>query len=87
MAFGRLTDVFGHKNVLLFGMTLFNVSTLVCAVVNNKIGLVVGRAFQGLGAASSIPSAQSLLSLTFEDPHARNIAFAMWGMSGSSGFV
>lgn len=47
MAGGRLGDIFGHRNVLLFGMTLFNIATLVCALVNDKIGLVVGRAFQG----------------------------------------
>lgn len=47
MAGGRLGDIFGHRNVLLFGMTLFNIATLVCALVNDKTGLVVGRAFQG----------------------------------------
>lgn len=48
MAGGRLGDIFGHKNVLLFGITLFNIATLVCALVHDKIGLVVGRAFQGM---------------------------------------
>lgn len=48
MAGGRLGDIFGHRHVLLFGMTLFNIATLVCALVNDKIGLVVGRAFQGM---------------------------------------
>ncbi|KAI1372046.1 aminotriazole resistance protein [Hypoxylon crocopeplum] len=87
LAFGRLCDVFGHKNVLIFGLSLFNVSTIVCAAVHNNIGLVVGRALQGLGAAAAIPAAQSILSLTFDDNHKRNIAFAMWGASGSTGFV
>jgi len=48
MAGGRLGDIFGHRNVLLFGMTLFNIATLVCALVHDRIGLVVGRAFQGM---------------------------------------
>ena len=48
MAGGRLGDIFGHRNVLLFGITLFNIATLVCALVHDKIGLVVGRAFQGI---------------------------------------
>ncbi|KAI0409178.1 aminotriazole resistance protein [Xylaria palmicola] len=87
LAFGRLCDVFGHKNVLIFGLTLFNASSVVCAAVHDKVGLNIGRAFQGLGAAAAIPSAQSILSLTFDDPHKRNIAFAMWGASGSTGFV
>lgn len=48
MAGGRLGDIFGHRNVLLFGISLFNIATLICALVHDKIGLVVGRAFQGM---------------------------------------
>ncbi|TGJ79879.1 hypothetical protein E0Z10_g8897 [Xylaria hypoxylon] len=87
LAFGRLCDVFGYKHILIFGLSLFNVSSIVCAAVDDQIGLIIGRAFQGLGAAAAIPSAQSILSLTFDDPHKRNVAFAMWGASGSIGFV
>lgn len=47
MVGGRLGDVFEHKFILQVGMSLFNIATLVCGVVPNKIGLVVGRAFQG----------------------------------------
>lgn len=47
MAGGRLSDIFGHKNILLFGMTLFNAATLLCALINNQVGLLIGRAFQG----------------------------------------
>ncbi|KAF7554781.1 hypothetical protein G7Z17_g2661 [Cylindrodendrum hubeiense] len=87
MAGGRLGDIFGHKNVLIFGMTLFNIATLVCALVNDKIGLVVARAFQGLAAAFTIPAAQSLVALSFEDPDTRIKAFGAWGAAGSTGFV
>lgn len=55
MAGGRLGDIFGHRNVLLFGMTLFNIATLVCALVDDKIGLVVGRAFQGKSPSFLFP--------------------------------
>ncbi len=47
MAGGRLGDIFGHRNVLIFGMTLFNIATLICALVRNQIGFLIGRAFQG----------------------------------------
>nr|POF14111.1 puromycin resistance protein pur8 [Quercus suber] len=87
MTGGRFGDIFGHRNVLLFGLSLFNVATLICALVDDKIGLLVGRALQGLAAAFSIPSAQSLVSLAFEDPQARVRAFAVWGACGSTGFV
>lgn len=87
MAGGRLGDIFGHKNILIFGMTLFNIATLACGLANDKIGLVVARAFQGLAAAFTIPAAQSLVALSFDDPDTRVKAFGAWGAAGSSGFV
>lgn len=87
MAGGRLGDIFGHKNILIFGMTLFNIATLACGLANDKIGLVVARAFQGLAAAFTIPAAQSLVALSFDDSDTRVKAFGAWGAAGSSGFV
>ena len=64
MAGGRLGDIFGHRNVLICGMTLFNAACILCALVNDKIGLVVGRAFQG-----SPPPVDSVFEREFEtDP-------------------
>ncbi|KAI0190563.1 aminotriazole resistance protein [Astrocystis sublimbata] len=66
---------------------LFNIATIICAVTRNPIGFLVGRAFQGVTAAFTIPSAQSLVALSFDDPQSRIRAFAAWGACGSSGFV
>nr|POE79796.1 hypothetical protein CFP56_07862 [Quercus suber] len=41
----------------------------------------------GLGAAFTIPAAQSLVALSFDDERARIRAFAVWGACGSTGFV
>ncbi|RAH71909.1 MFS transporter [Aspergillus aculeatinus CBS 121060] len=87
MTGGRLGDIFGHRMILFLGMTLFNIASLVCALVHTQIGLIIGRAFQGLAAAFTIPSAQSLVALAFENPKARVRAFGAWGACGSSGFV
>ncbi|OJJ96301.1 hypothetical protein ASPACDRAFT_47071 [Aspergillus aculeatus ATCC 16872] len=87
MTGGRLGDIFGHRLILLVGMTLLNIASLVCALVHTQIGLIIGRAFQGLTAAFTIPSAQSLVALAFENPKARVRAFGAWGACGSSGFV
>lgn len=48
LTFGRLCDILGFKAVLLGGMTIFNASSLLCALVNNRVGLLVGRALQGV---------------------------------------
>ena len=44
---GRLGDIFGYELMLKIGMFFFNAFTLLCALVPDKIGLVVGRALQG----------------------------------------
>ncbi|EWY84485.1 hypothetical protein FOYG_11934 [Fusarium oxysporum NRRL 32931] len=87
MAGGRLCDVFQQRTVLIAAMTLFNASTLICALAKNQVALIIGRGLQGFAAAATIPAAQSLVSLSFEDPQARIRAFGVWGASGSLGFV
>lgn len=47
MAGGRLCDVFEQKVMLLAGMTIFNTSTLMCALAQNQITLIIGRGIQG----------------------------------------
>lgn len=47
MAGGRLCDVFEQKVMLLAGMTIFNASTLMCALAQNQITLIIGRGIQG----------------------------------------
>lgn len=87
MVGGRVGDIFGQRVTLLAGMTFFNAGTLICALVNDKIALIIGRAIQGIAAAFTIPAAQSMVALSFEDPKSRVRAFGVWGASGSSGFV
>ena len=44
---GRLGDMFGYELMLKIGMFFFNTVTLLCVLVSDKIGLVVGHALQG----------------------------------------
>nr|POE66091.1 drug resistance protein [Quercus suber] len=60
---GRLGDIFGQRFMLIIGTTLFNISTLICALVNDDIGLVVGRAFQGEAKTTTPSSFLNLLAI------------------------
>ncbi|KAF2135321.1 uncharacterized protein K452DRAFT_281717 [Aplosporella prunicola CBS 121167] len=84
---GRAGDMFGHRKVLLFGMTFFAVFTLVCALAPTFISLIVARAFQGIGAASTIPPAQAHIALCFPQPAQKAKAVGIWGAAGSLGFI
>ncbi|KAF4628704.1 hypothetical protein G7Y89_g9451 [Cudoniella acicularis] len=84
---GRGGDMFGHRPILLFGMSFFALFTFVSALTPSFIGLIIARAFQGIGAAFTIPSAQAHIALYFSDPAKRARAVGVWAVSGTLGFI
>src|SRR5207253_9810196 len=48
---GRLGDLFGHRRLFLFGITLFTLASLACGLATTQGFLVTARAIQGLGGA------------------------------------
>lgn len=68
-------------------MTFFALFTLACALSPTFAGLAVARAFQGIGAAFTIPAAQAHIALYFSDPAQKAEALGIWGAAGSLGFV
>lgn len=68
-------------------MLFFSLFSLVCAVSPSFIGLVIARAFQGIGAAFTIPPAQAHIALHFSDPAQKAKAIGIWGAAGSLGFI
>ncbi len=70
---GKWGDRFGHRLTYLWGIVIFVLSSLVCALSPNVEFLIGARAVQGLGAALMIPAQTSLIAATFP-PHARGRA-------------
>ncbi len=52
LAFGRLSDLYGRKPVLLSGMSIFIVGSVLAALSSDYHSIMLARALQGLGAAS-----------------------------------
>lgn len=48
---GRCADLFGHRFILLCGLTIFTASSLLCAIAPNLTALIIARAIQGIGGA------------------------------------
>lgn len=44
---GKLSDIFGRRNVLLVSVAIFLLGSVLCAVSQNMIMLIVMRALQG----------------------------------------
>ena len=76
---GRLGDLFGHRRLFLFGITLFTLSSLACGLSTSK-GLLIGaRAVQGLGGAVVSAVAFSLIMVLFTEPAERAKAMGVFG--------
>lgn len=46
---GPLSDLWGRKRVLIYGLTLYLFATFACALSNSMITLIIARFFQALG--------------------------------------
>ena len=60
--YGKLSDVFGRKPVLLFGICVFLGGSLLCGVAPGTLTLLAARAVQGLGAGSLFTSALAVIA-------------------------
>src|SRR5207245_5320224 len=48
---GRLGDLYGHRSLVLAGITLFTLASLVCGLATTQWLLIAARSVQGLGGA------------------------------------
>lgn len=76
---GALGDRRGAKNVFLYGIGLFTVSSLACGLAQSANMLILARCVQGFGAALAVPASLSLLQTSYTDRAARARAFGIWG--------
>src|SRR5262245_8750838 len=60
--YGKLSDIYGRRAMMLAGIGIFVLGSLVCAVAPNMVVLVLGRGLQGLGCGGILPVAQSILA-------------------------
>lgn len=83
---GRACDLFGRRRVFLGGTVLFALSSLACALADDRILLVAARAVQGLGAAVISAASLAIVTTAFEEGRERNRALGVWGaMAGLGG--
>ncbi|HVW16874.1 MAG TPA: MFS transporter [Solirubrobacteraceae bacterium] len=75
---GRMADLLGRRRVLVAGTALFAVSSLVGGLAQSPGMLVGARLAQGLGAATMMPAALSLLTTSFGGAD-RAKALGVWG--------
>lgn len=63
LMFGRLGDLYGHKNVYVIGFAIFTVGSLLCALSPNIILLIIFRAFQAIGAGMLMSMGPAIITI------------------------
>lgn len=71
--YGRLSDIFGRKSVLLGSLTIFLFGSLACALSRSMIQLIIFRAIQGIGGGGILTLAliisESMRAAIYRGPH------------------
>ncbi len=71
--FGMMSDKFGRKQVLFFGLIIFIIGSVVAALSDDIYMLLIGRFLQGAGAIGSVVSAM-IADLVKEEQRAHAMA-------------
>jgi EmrB/QacA subfamily drug resistance transporter len=50
--YGKLSDIYGRKVILLWGIVVFLLGSILCGIAGSMIQLIVYRVVQGIGAAA-----------------------------------
>lgn len=76
---GKISDIFGRKPVLLAAVSVFLVGSLLCAVSQNMGMLIAARAIQGIGGGGTIVLPNICVSDLFS-MRKRGLYFGILGM-------
>ena len=82
VAAGRLSDLMGRKKMFVWGVVIFTVASVLCAVSGTVGQLILWRVVQGVGAALLIPASLALVVQGF-DLNRRAHGVALWGAAAA----
>jgi MFS family permease len=60
--FGKLSDIYGRRTILLAGVGIFMAGSLACALAPVMPALIAARALQGIGGGSILPISQAIIA-------------------------
>jgi len=63
--FGRIADIHGRKKIFLYGMWIFTIGTVMCALATSSWFLIGSRIVQGIGGAMVFGTSIALLTSVY----------------------
>ncbi len=85
---GKLADLFGRKPLMYYGIALFLLGSVLCAVAWSMPVLIAARGLQGLGAGAVQPIGMTLIGDVYslrERAKVQGYVASVWGISSVVG--
>ncbi len=60
--FGKLSDIYGRRRILLWAIGVFIAGSVACALAQNIWMLILSRGLQGIGGGGLLPIAQTIIA-------------------------
>jgi EmrB/QacA subfamily drug resistance transporter len=86
--YGKLSDLYGRKPLMLFGLLAFLAGSVWCGMAGSIGALIAARALQGVGAGAIQPVSMTIVGDLFsleERAKAQGAFGAVWGVAGVLG--
>jgi multidrug resistance protein len=86
--YAKLSDVFGRKPVILFGISVFLLGSVLCGVAWNMPALIAFRVLQGLGAGAVQPTSITIVGDIYtlaERAKVQGYLASVWAMASVVG--
>jgi EmrB/QacA subfamily drug resistance transporter len=86
--FGKLSDIYGRRNLYVIAMALFLIGSIWCGWANSMTQLIFARALQGIGAGGIMPLAFILIGEMFtleQRAKMQGLFSGVWGVSSIIG--
>ncbi|MBU3158413.1 MFS transporter [Clostridium frigoris] len=86
--YGKLSDLYGRKNILSIGITIFIVGSCLCGISESMYQLIAYRAVQGLGAGAIFTVTYTIVGDIFtakESTKVQGWISTVWGIASLAG--
>jgi EmrB/QacA subfamily drug resistance transporter len=88
LIYGKLSDLFGRKPVLIFGIVIFMIGSILCGFATSMEILIIFRFIQGFGAGAVMPIASTIVGDLYtkeERAKIQGYLSSVWGISAILG--